>query len=455
MKNRGQITVYLCLVINVMLLLGLTSLEGIRIYMGRGKVERSAIGAANSIMADYNSELFRRYHLLLIDTAYGGRGEAYMEERMEEYLDYNLNSSANIFNNTSSYYEFDINDVALVAKVGILDDNMSVFKYQIDEYIKTYGIKDITEMIIEKTKDTKESKISKEENGGINVEPLIDNFIDPREMVALKLSSSMLDEVLPAGEEVSKEEVDLSKTPSKVYKDYDEENSIISPDFQHLEEVEKIMDRDKVINQLSNKGADEIKAYLYALNCFSSMTNPAEEETVFDYELEYILCGKSSDYKNLEEVAKKLLMIRYPIQFKDIQTNETKKSSALVLATAISAVTTTEVAIETYQKIILAAWAFLDAIADVKKLMAGDKIDNLSYEEYLLILMSLELNQDKKYYRMLDIMQLNMQISEKDFYIKNCATAIQISGDIGFNPLFKLSSNEDNYHYYFEEERSY
>jgi hypothetical protein len=69
--------------------------------------------------------------------------------------------------------------------------------------------------------------------------------------------------------------------------------------------------------------------------------------------------------------------------------------------------------------------------------------------------MSLELNQDKKYYRMLDIMQLNMQISEKDFYIKNCATAIQISGDIGFNPLFKLSSNEDNYHYYFEEERSY
>jgi hypothetical protein len=60
-------------------------------------------------MADYNSELFRRYHLLLIDTAYGGRGEAYMEERMEEYLDYNLNSSANIFNNTSSYYVFDIN----------------------------------------------------------------------------------------------------------------------------------------------------------------------------------------------------------------------------------------------------------------------------------------------------------------------------------------------------------
>ena len=64
MKNRGQITVYLCLVINVMLLLGLTSLEGIRIYMGRGKVERSAIGAANSIMADYNSELEELHGIL-------------------------------------------------------------------------------------------------------------------------------------------------------------------------------------------------------------------------------------------------------------------------------------------------------------------------------------------------------------------------------------------------------
>lgn len=54
MGNRGQVTVFLCLVLMSLLLLGITTLEMVRVRMGSAKAAEAADGAACEIQAAYN-----------------------------------------------------------------------------------------------------------------------------------------------------------------------------------------------------------------------------------------------------------------------------------------------------------------------------------------------------------------------------------------------------------------
>ena len=83
MGNKGQVTVFLCLVLLSLLILGLTSVEMVRVSMGGARAAEAADGAAQEIKAAYNRRLFDEYHLLAVDRNFGGQGEGKMEEMAE------------------------------------------------------------------------------------------------------------------------------------------------------------------------------------------------------------------------------------------------------------------------------------------------------------------------------------------------------------------------------------
>ena len=163
-----------------------------------------------------------------------------------------------------------------------------------------------------------------------------------------------------------------------------------------------------------------------------------------DYELEYILEGHASDRENLETVASKLLMVRFVPDYAYIQTDPEKKAeaeaAALTLCTVIGLPELTEGAAQG----ILLAWAYGEAIMDIRTLISGGKVplvknaedwklslsglmqlgsagenvaadsgkdmeSGLAYREYLRMLLFLK-SQDEVGMRTLDMVEQNLKI---------------------------------------------
>ena len=188
---------------------------------------------------------------------------------------------------------------------------------------------------------------------------------------------------------------------------------------------------------------------VYAKGVFNCATNlTVNEGTVFDFELEYIICGDKSDYKNLNKTVKRLIALRLPIDFTYLLTDTSRMARVKSIAASISASTGVPYSVVKY--LISGCWAYVESVADVKLLLKGKKlpfdksgsnwltdIDNLGgslddadfedeagmdYEDYLMILMAL--NMDTAYLRMLDLMQLNARQIYPDFKMENAAVGL-------------------------------
>lgn len=66
MNNKGQITVFLCLIISSMLLLGLTFVKIADRYSARQKAVMDGRIALSNIKTEYNRYIFDNYHILLV-----------------------------------------------------------------------------------------------------------------------------------------------------------------------------------------------------------------------------------------------------------------------------------------------------------------------------------------------------------------------------------------------------
>ena len=143
MRNQGHVTVFLSIILISMLLLGLSVLEMARIRMGSAKAAMAAEGAACDVKAAYDKELFEEYHLLAVDSTFGGHGEGKLEQMAQDYLEYTLENGQG--DNMS------VEDVALAECRGLLENDCENMKLQITDHMKVYmeekGIEDILEMI--------------------------------------------------------------------------------------------------------------------------------------------------------------------------------------------------------------------------------------------------------------------------------------------------------------------
>ena len=230
MKNKGQTTVFFSLMISVLLLFTLTALEVGRIYMSKVKVQAVVHSAQTSILADYNRELFERYHLLFYDPTYGTGSMAVAEEKISDYMEESLNGGG------ATLYEYRVEDVALTNVSTIMDEDMKQLKEQIRQYEKTAGViqkaKDIWNKTAEGADDRKRAEEETERNG--KEIPQMDStqedaaadhaesegeeeVDDPRETLQESLKSGILAYVLPANISVSKSKRDYSDSPSNRY----------------------------------------------------------------------------------------------------------------------------------------------------------------------------------------------------------------------------------------------
>ncbi len=101
MKRKGGITVFLALMLSVVSAFILLITQTVRVYMSKCEAVYAVDNAVRSCFAEYNRELFERFHILLLDSSYKGAegGEEYTEGHFRTYLENSMS-----VNDTGSMY---------------------------------------------------------------------------------------------------------------------------------------------------------------------------------------------------------------------------------------------------------------------------------------------------------------------------------------------------------------
>lgn len=448
--NKGQISVYVCGMVCVFLILIVVVLQGVRIWESKAKATQAVSGMVDSIKGDYQPDLFRRYHLFALDKTYYGKGEGYLEVRAKEYLNYNLNSK-------HSLYSYTVADVMLVDSQPLLEDDLTGFKQQIEEYmeLKTpVGALEAVVPVNEIQQVTEEERAFQSQWEEIEQEiaaldnPALEGSVDLesiKELIGLEMlmnpsQGEILYLVMPEqAYEISKEEINTGELPSQ-----EQKTSYPVLDGMTISELE-----------------EELYGIAYAMEVFqhAGTEEKTEENHCLEYEVEYLVMGKDSDFENMSVVAERLCIMRFVPNAMHAFTDQTKQQEAQAVATVLLGPYGAAFG-KPVSYVLLAVWAYGESILDVKVLLDGGRVPLLKdkdswqlslegladiaiqegtgtseeegwdYEMYLTCMLATMPDANTKYYRMLDLMQLNIQETIPEFRIENCIYAFRMQAEI-------------------------
>lgn len=84
MNNKGRIVVFISMMTAVMIVLITLVIQVVILSAAKSKNVIATRLSMSDIKACYNSYIFEHYHILLFDKTAGGKGEAYLEEWLEQ-----------------------------------------------------------------------------------------------------------------------------------------------------------------------------------------------------------------------------------------------------------------------------------------------------------------------------------------------------------------------------------
>lgn len=198
------------------------------------------------------------------------------------------------------------------------------------------------------------------------------------------------------------------------------------------------------------------------LTCFLS-----DEDKETKYELEYLVAGDKTDAKNFKQTVTQILKIREGMNLIHILSDSEKRKEASALASTITGATGTVLLSGIVAFFIMSIWALGEAVVDVKLLLEGKKaalvktretwnlsLDNLlkiaesgvctegkedqkgpDYLGYIKLLLFIG-DSRQQYYRLMDVIQMNICTKQKDFRMAHCIYEAQIEGTVTTKHLF-------------------
>ena len=464
MNNKGYVTVFVTMMIVVMLVITVAVMKITDESSAKTKAVSAVSSAMSSEKANYNRFIFDRYHILLLDKNVSGSGEGAMEQEIEDCLKVDLGDG------------FTVNSVELSGTKGILDNTCDEFKLQIKDNFKYQVFEYTVEKILKKTSGDDEpiddetinaidSDVSSSQNNLENNEDesgeegsLDITVEDPRDELKTYVLFGIPALVLPDDAVLSSNIVIETDLPSagrpKTFVDE------IKTEFDDLDrmEIDCVKGHGWTTNLVTNA-----EAVMYSAECFNCLTDQKYDDTYLNLEMEYIVGGDETDAKNYEKVVNEILLIRFGFNLAFILKDSQKMEKCETLATLLTV--EFPAAKEPVKYLLAGCWSYIESIADVYRLLRNHKVpfvkssetwvtdfhslsnleslesepsdeeSGLDYKEYLMILIALQGND--MYYRMLDLMQLNVTQADLDggdttFRMKNAITAFGVNADIAY-----------------------
>lgn len=419
--KKGEITAFLSLVFLLMISFTGAMIESASIQVLKNYKRADMSLAIESLFAEYQSELLEEYDVFAMDGRaagnmmnrlfyYGAAGIKNEVERSELLTDF---SGRAFYEQAVRYMENKLG-LDVVKKE---EERLKLWKeqdrdskeYQEEETSISGGLEDMLE------------------ESGENL-PEEDN---PLRAVTNLKSSGLLQVVVPNPEQLSNKAIQRENLAS----------------FRELNKGTGKMENSEVMN-----GKVLFQAYLQ--EHFKNMMD-AEEGKVLSYEVEYLLGGHMSDRENLEYVVKKILSLRFVVNYGYLLTDEVKKGEAEVLALTLCSLLTVPGVTEVVKHAVLLAWAYGESIMDIRSLLEGKKVpfvkstenwqlqlskiltlgddeawqngtdseNGMTYQDYLKGLLMLE-QKECLSMRALDLIESNLQIKADE-----CITYLEMKSD--------------------------
>ncbi|MBO5068948.1 MAG: hypothetical protein J6C37_01085 [Roseburia sp.] len=490
MRAKGSITVFAALALMLVASFLFALLEAGRVYGLDTRADMVSQLSLESVCAEYQSGLWEDYHLLCLDGAYGG------DSFSMEYVSSTLNGRVKRnLGGENSFFNMTLEEAEPVEYQLLTDGDGTVFLKRVVKYMKENLPAEAAKLIYEKY--LQGDAVEQEGIPEDSVEAAQKAIEDAREQMEKGTDGEVSKVQAEKGAEGVAAEVQAEMglvgvaTKVQIEKGTDGEsekfvetaaggNSESTDGNTQQEstiEVENPLEIVLKIKQnallglvvedtggLSTKEVDLSEGLLkreclqgtdtgeedigwyekilvleYLDGYFSDYNQPAEEHALA-YELEYVLCGKESDAANLEGVVKRLLLVREAANVAHILADTVKREEAMMVATSLAGFTGNPAVVKVVQIGVVAAWAYVESLLDIRALLAGDKIaliksdaqwtvqtenllesfemsakaknctNGLSYQSYLKQFLFF-MDQSKLAYRMMDMIEQNLRLS--------------------------------------------
>jgi hypothetical protein len=200
---------------------------------------------------------------------------------------------------------------------------------------------------------------------------------------------------------------------------------------------------------------------LYDTYVMDKFTNYGEENDEYlDYQVEYVLNGKNNDYDNLYATVLSLSALREGANLVSLFTDAARKEECRTLSMGLFGFTGVPALVVVGQYAIMAAWAYGEALVDVRTLLSGGKVslvktkdnwrlgldgllamklscdgegeaqDGLDYGQFLAILLGLEKG-THKYYRTMALMEMWM-VKQGNADFRMCGQIYEVEAELSF-----------------------
>lgn len=420
-KNyKGSITVFAALSFMLIAQFIFTMLEVSRTIEVRKALQMNTESVLESIFANYCSPLWEEYRLLgtSVVNSDGDLSFNNVQAELQNLTEVNLGGREKSLLAGTSLLTAKMTDANFEEFLLMTDDNGAVFQEVVCAYMKENLTYETARTIYDNLNDMKNAKdqYGDAENSIDSARDSIKEAREEERRIQEELQKQTED-TKKSGKDSSKKKKQLPKmkgtsggkvrtTSSKSKKVSADETSVEMP-----EEEENILDivsetkKNGVLSlvlpddaTLSNsaisldssvshrtlekgnsqrEGSDDwyldVLLNQYFNNYFSCYTNQKSGHHM-KYELEYLIAGKGEDAENLRTVIKELLAVREAVNMASIVTMEDKQAEALAMAVTLVGFTLNPAIIEFVKYAILAAWAFVESVLDLRTLLQGGKI---------------------------------------------------------------------------------
>ena len=387
-RCKGTITVFLSLISVLFLSLLCTTVESARIQGTRAKAAAALDMGIFSMFGEFENRVLEQYDVFFLDGA-GGHGsysQKKLEEKLQTYMEYNVSPNKEILLKGYDPFPLSLKKAEITGVAFATDQKGTPFYQQAVGFMHDNLATEVVSGWLERKKEAEklenaQKDYKQKENGNASDLKSLQQQAKKQEEERKEQTGSL---ELPA--ETTETEYPAAKNPLETIKTIKRKGLlglVLGGKAQQISD--KVLPSDVPSRRSNRQGnlkvkkkyggiASDLLFQEYLFERFPKYTDQERENDVLDYGLEYILCGKNSDKKNLKSVAKRLLALREGANFLYLVSEPAKKAQADALAALITGVIPVPGLQAATSYALLLVWAYAESLLDLRSLFTGGKI---------------------------------------------------------------------------------
>ena len=372
MRKRASITVFSALAFALVASFLMALLEAGRVYQIQTYADMKSTLALESVCAEYQPVLWEEFHLLGLDGAYGG--DIFSMDHVTAVLRERLDRNLDVDGAGGSILQVTLAGAEPVAYRLMTDQEGSVFLHCVAAYMKQNMAMETIRALQERYGEHEQVEQSGQGEESIeDARTAIEEAKSERREQAESDGTEAVIPELPPEQENPLEVVHAIKQNALLGMTLGDFGAVSTRQTDLGDSIERRQKQTGNMEIQVSDWYDRILALEYMDQYFGDYLGESEDHALA-YELEYVLAGKGSDKENLESVITRLLFVREAANITHILGDGDKRAKTLGMAEALAGFTGNPAVVRLVQTGVIAAWAYVESILDIRALLAGDKI---------------------------------------------------------------------------------